>query len=302
MNNIPALYDYENFYNSSYNPSTIRCTDSYLTRYFSNYLLQKLFSVLKWKLPTEWDNDYFNYVLWCNGFIGIVNTDKYGIIPQICNPYGRGIFYQPTHIIISNPLFAQTFYCKIGTNCEVIKFSPNWSGVMDIITHYADLMALCIQDIGINLINSKVSFAFSTTSKTMENALKKLFDKINEGNPAVFYDKDYEINDKEPWKIFTQNIKENYIVDKLLDDLRKIEQRFDNEIGIPNANTEKKERMIVDEVNANNIETSCKMGYWLENLQKCCKKVNTLFYNNNDVISVDWRYPDDTRYNNNGKL
>ena len=61
---------------------------------------------------------------------------------------------------------------------------------------------------------------------------------------------------------------------------------FDTEIGIPNANTDKRERLITDEVNANNVETYSKCSMWLENLQEACQKVNRMF---GLSISVDWR-------------
>ena len=61
---------------------------------------------------------------------------------------------------------------------------------------------------------------------------------------------------------------------------------FDTEIGIPNANTDKRERLIQDEVNANNIETYSKCAMWLENLQDACKRVNDMF---GLSISVRWR-------------
>ena len=71
-----------------------------------------------------------------------------------------------------------------------------------------------------------------------------------------------------------------------LADMRKIEQQFDTDIGIPNANTDKRERLITDEVNANNVETATRCELWLEELKKGCEKVKTMF----DVdISVDWR-------------
>ena len=88
------------------------------------------------------------------------------------------------------------------------------------------------------------------------------------------------------WEAFQQNVGQNYIACDLLSDLRKIEAEFDTKIGIPNANTDKKERLITDEVNANNVETRNLPELWLESLQKGCKEANAMFGIN---ISVDWR-------------
>ena len=61
---------------------------------------------------------------------------------------------------------------------------------------------------------------------------------------------------------------------------------FDSEIGIPNVNQSKKERMVVDEVNANNVDTYTKALLWLDELKKGCNKTNKLFGTN---ISVKLR-------------
>ena len=61
---------------------------------------------------------------------------------------------------------------------------------------------------------------------------------------------------------------------------------FCTEIGIPNANTDKKERLITDEVNANNVETSTRCEMWLEEIRKGLTKANTKYKLN---LAVDWR-------------
>ena len=88
------------------------------------------------------------------------------------------------------------------------------------------------------------------------------------------------------WNPFQQNIGQNYIVDKVLSDMRKIEAMFDTDIGIPNANTDKRERLITDEVNANNIETITRCELWLEGIRKALTKANEKY---NLKLAVDWR-------------
>ena len=63
----------------------------------------------------------------------------------------------------------------------------------------------------------------------------------------------------------------------LLSDLIKIRNMFCTEIGIPNANTEKRERLITDEVNSNNAETSSIVSLWLTTMREDIERVNALF-------------------------
>lgn len=52
---------------------------------------------------------------------------------------------------------------------------------------------------------------------------------------------------------------------------------FCNEVGIPNIRSDKKERMIVDEVNSNNIECFTKAELWLETLKEGVEQTNKMF-------------------------
>ena len=59
--------------------------------------------------------------------------------------------------------------------------------------------------------------------------------------------------------------------------MRKIEAQFDTDIGIPNANTDKKERLITDEVNSNNVETQALLDLWTESLTDGAEEANRMF-------------------------
>ena len=288
INGAPYYYNYINAETSQVTPSTVHVKDSGLCRYFTKYLLQKAMSVFEWDLPETWNKDYFLYVLYCWGYVAVVNTDKFGVIPQGCGLKGYDVFYAPTHAVIANPLLSGILEPRIGTQCELLKLQPDFSGILDLVGHYAEQMALASQSVSVNLLNSKLSYVFTAKTKALAESLKKMYDQIASGEPAVVIDSRLKnaADGEETWKAFEQNVGGNYIVTDLLADLRKIEAMFDTEIGIPNANTDKRERLIQDEVNANNIETYSKCAMWLENLQDACKRVNDMF---GLSISVRWR-------------
>ena len=79
---LPIYYDYQNAYDSILQPSTVHIHDTALARYFKRYLLIKAISVFKFKIPDTWDYDYLAYILFCLGHIAVINTDKFGVIPQ----------------------------------------------------------------------------------------------------------------------------------------------------------------------------------------------------------------------------
>ena len=284
---IPASYDYINLYNSSFSPSTVHVKNTGLQLYFRKYLLQKAISVFKWQLPEEWAPDYFKYTLYGLGYIAILNTRSFGVICQGGALGGYNLYYRPSYIMITNPLLKETITADIGSDCALIKLQPDYSSIMDIVNYYADQMALASEAMGMNLVNVKTGVVFGAKDKAQAESYKKMFDKLADGDPAVFIDKNMLDDQGKPnWLPFVQNLGQQYITDKLLSDIRKIESMFDTEIGIPNANTDKAERLITDEVNANNTETATRCELWLESIRRGIDDANNMF---GLSLSVDWR-------------
>lgn len=289
MSGAPFFYDYINTYNGTRSPSTIHATDTALSRFFQRYLLQEAMSVYSWTMPETWSREYFLYSLYCFGYVAVFNTDKFGVIPQACGLQGYDVFYRPTNAVISNPLLTGILQPRIGVECELVKLQPDYGGIMDLVTRYADLMACTIQTAGCNIVSSKLAYVFTAGNKAGAESFKKLFDKIALGEPMVVQDEKLRRADgSNAWEMFSNNLSQNYIAGDLLADLQKWRALFCTEIGIPNANTEKRERMIVDEVNANNIETYSKAELWLEELRDGCQKAREMFPGLE--LDVAWRY------------
>ena len=289
----PFYYDHINAVNSLISPSTVHCKNTGLQRYFARYLIQKAISVFKWKIPENWAENYFLYSLYAWGYVAVVNTDKFGVIVQACALKGYDIYYQPTHAIISNPLLTGILEPRIDTQCTLLRLQPDYGGIMDKVNFYADMMALCAETIGTNILNSKLSYIFAASSKNDAESFKKMFDKVASGEPAAFIGKDLFNEDGSPnWMQFNQDLKNTYVADEIMIDLRKWEQEFCRDLGINNANTEKKERMIVDEVASNNEETLLWSDLTLEQLKKDCKKARDMF---GIELDVDYRFKQDAQ-------
>ena len=117
----PYTYDQINGYASSYQPNTIHVTDTALSGFFQRYLTQKLIGRYKIEnMPDAWSDSYFYYTLFLNGYVAIIETDKFGVIPQHCGLYGYDVQYQPTNCTIANPLLQGNLRPRIGTECAII--------------------------------------------------------------------------------------------------------------------------------------------------------------------------------------
>ena len=281
-------YNFINKYNAHIKPSTVHSQDNATAWYFRKYLTQKILSVYEFKnIPDTWSKDYFLYTLFIWGYIAVIRTDKFGVIPQHCSLFGYDVFYRPTNCSIANPLLKGILQPRIGVECELIKLQPDYGSCWDIISYYADLMALATEAIAANMINSKLAYVFAAESKTTAESFKKMYDQITEGNPAVFIDKKLFAEDGSPlWTSFQNNLKQNYIVSDILDNMSKIDARFCTEIGIPNINMAKESGVTDNEVEANDIDTRSKASLWLETIKDGLDKVNKMFNLN---ITCDFR-------------
>lgn len=285
---IPVFYDYNNAQTSQIQPGVVHSQNTGLVRYYRRYLLDRAISVFKWRMPKYWIPSYFLYVLYVCGFISVINTDKYGVIPQQCGLMGRGVQYEPTRAVISNPLLSGLTEPLIGSECALIKLRHDWGGILDLVNDYAEQMALTAELLSINTINSRPSLIFGAASKRGAETFKKAMDEVYLGSPMVVMDKDLLGEDGAPaWKLLLPNVGQNYIAGEVLENLRKLECKFNNEVGVPaNLATAKKERVISAEVEANDDETYGRAAGWLESLQKGCEEARRLF---GIDLYVDWR-------------
>lgn len=287
MSNIPGVYPAEMLSNQSITPNTVITQNTGLCRYYRRYLLQKVMSVFKFELPEEWDRDYFLYVLYGLGYIGIVDTYEFGVIPQRCGLMGYNVFERPRQAIFTNALY-NTMEKTIGLDCVVVKLTPDYCGIMDLVNQYAELMALTLSGISVNILNSRLAYVFFADNKAAAESFKDLFDKVTSGEPAVVLNtKAMPKNGiQKAWEPFAQNLKNTYIAPEMLESLRTIENQFATDIGLPNTNYNKKERMLTDEVNANNAETGTRCQMWLDSIQAGFNQANRMFGLN---LKAGWR-------------
>lgn len=228
-------------------------------------------------MPEDWQKPFFEWVLYMGGYTIIFKEDLYGIIPMFGTFTGFNVFYFPTHCYVNSNLI-QRENMQIGTDCEILRLSPDFWGIADLVHYYAEKLALASQAIDMNLMNSKLANVFAANTKGEAETIKAVLDKIYQGNPAAVYEPHgKERGPSEPWSVFNRDIKAGFIAPELLDVYRSIFAEFDTEIGIPNANTRKKERLVVDEVNQNNAETMSRVKVFEQTMQRDIENVKRLY-------------------------
>lgn len=287
---VPATNEAWNIYNAAMSPSTVHLKDNLTFGMYMRYFLKKAIDAFEWKMPKEWSQDYFLYTLYNWGYMAVFYTWQYGVVAQFPALQGYTLMYQPSDITVDNQ-WLHNVKRKIGKNCVVFKAMPDYRGLTDLISNYAAEMALADETIEINMVNSHVSMMFAVDDNKMAQDMRKLYDQIGKGEPAVFYKKRKKgmLEDDESgklWEVFNPQVRQTYIVSDVLSDKRKIENAFNTWFGIPNTNVEKKERMSTNEVESNNADTHTFAGALLKRFKEYCRQVNAMFPGTN--MSVDW--------------
>lgn len=281
MNYIP--YQNINIAAGTTNPSMVKSYNNKTFAFWSRSLFQRAQSVLDIEVPKEWDGkikDFFMYCLFKYGFICISYDSKYGYYFQPCTASGYDLYYQPTTALIANPVFDGAKELKISKECELLKLTPDYMGIWDIIEYYAEKFSMLDNAINMSIINNKFAFILGARNKTASAALKKILDLVNRGEPAVVYDMKLinDPTDKEmPFQQWERKLKDSYITTDQLQDFQTLLNNFDAEIGIPTVPYQKKERMVSTEATSREYDAKARSITWYNTLSSSIKEVKKLY-------------------------
>ena len=272
-----GIYDRQMSFNSGPNFSM---------EYWTRSLYQRLTALINIKgLPEgsekqyAWDIDALKYALFFLGYMGVFESKKYGVVPQPGTIAGYGLQYQPTGFIVNTPYFQFGRPLRIGVECELIKLTPDYTGVFDIITKYASELKEIDTSIRSAARGSRFAYALIADSDKSARTMKAIREKIINGDDVIIDEKVVRNKadaDQLPWYQFDRDLKQNYILGDLLEARRNTLVDFYREIGVRMLD-DKKERMITGEVAAGNAETFIRSEVWAEALKTSIAKVNAMF-------------------------
>lgn len=251
---------------------------SMLTAAYREWCLKKIFGAFAFGgIPDTWDYDYFITRLFTDGYVAITDTDI-GVIPLRCSITGINVFEQPTQALFANPVIGNFERDLFGDDprsaCALVKLQYDYRGVMPLVLRYAAMLAECDASITVNLRNSKVAFIGFVNSKQQAATMEQLYSQIESGKPAVYVKKGDGLTQDD---IYYNHVKETYIANDVQLLKQSIKNDFLTEVGLNNANTDKRERLIVDEVNANNDEVKANVQHWLDTIREGLDRANALF-------------------------
>lgn len=283
MSYIPMNYEKINIAAGTFAPSQVKAYNNKTFAFWMRSLFQRACSVLEFSLIDDWEDDrkdLFYYCLFKYGYLACFDSSEYGKSFQPAKLSGFDFYYRPTRAIITNPALKKSLDLKIGDECAILKLTPDYRGIWDILEYYAGRLSELDNAINMSIINNKFPFILFGRNKAAAEGLKKVIDKVNQGEPIVVVDQTLlnDKNDKEsPFQFWDRNnLKSSYLTSDQLRDLQTVLNSFDCEIGIPTVPYQKAERMVESEADSKKIDAVARATVWLESLTRSFKSVNEL--------------------------
>lgn len=240
--------------------------------------------------PDTWDKDYMLEHLILDEVLLITDTVS-GVIPLKTGVSGNNIWNRPNRFITANHILGNIEgIINVDGACIFLNGSAynNGHSLLSLIERYAYMLAEFDCGIDVNLINTHAAMIFDCADKAQADTAKSIYDKLSRGEPAIFTSQQSTDRNKQRLEFHTINVTQTFAVDRLQDGKRTCYNEFLNNIGIKTANTDKRERLVADEVNSNKTEILCNVKYWNESLQVGCDVANSLYPGINLSIQIEY--------------
>lgn len=262
---------------------------------FYNRLRLIALTMFEWTgFPEHVNTRYLEKMLYYYGSCCFYDDSDFGLMVAKCNTQNiMNIYDEPTSVttISSDPLYKPKTL-KIDEECVLIRNNVEMIPTDFSIQLFASRLYDCQRSIDTNTNQQKFPF-FVLCDKNELLTFKQILSDIQENEVAIYSEKNLNL---ESIKALETGVP--FVADKLTMQKHEIWNEAMSFLGINNANTDKKERLITDEVNSNNqlIEM---MGEVMLNQRKlACEQINKMFNlhvsvkvrtfkNNNHVLEKD---------------
>lgn len=250
-------------------------------KYYQRVLTEKCLGMFKFEnCPKNLKQEQLEKRIITDGYAIVFKHQKYGLVTSPSSIYGEDIYFMPTKATYTQVVLGSG-NLVIGKNCAIIYNSAidteQPQGLTPLIDRYARLLADFDSSIANIVINSRSQKMGMAKSANAAIALKDALTKVYAGAPATINTNTFiDMVKTLDWSD-NNNIGVN--VDKLLTSRTKTMSDFLQEIGVKSA-FEKNERLITDEVAANDQLLTINTDDMLYYRQEGVKMVNELFGTN----------------------
>ena len=225
-------------------------------------------------LPEAIDERYVEGILYENGIVAIVYTENEGYMALPCHPVEKvnvnGEFTK--YRVVGHNAFNKEFdIMEDNPNIVIIRNNRLQVPTRPYIEIYAKRLNQIERTLDVNISQQKTPYIVKV-AKTSLLSFKNLFKKVNEDEPLIYADKMLDMNAIEVFPTVAP-----FIGIEMMDYKNQVKNELLSFLGINNANTDKKERLLNAEVNSNNEFVDENFKYMIYSRQEGAKKCQQVF-------------------------
>ena len=238
----------------------------------------------KWTgLPDTIREEWIEHLLYNYGRC-LFFKDKYmGLMCLQCyDGEGRNVYNYPLEYRAVGFNYSETYKAE-----DVVEICNNKlrTPTDDLVHYYTNKIYEVERTLDTNVKQLKAPFIFVTDDKK-ELTFKRIFEKLENNEPCIYLDGAVLAGKNIDEVITCLQTGVKPFLTELTDYRHDVQNEVLSALGINNANTDKKERLITDEVNANNQYIDSNVELMLEARKRACEAINTMFGLN---VSVELR-------------
>lgn len=240
-------------------------------------------SVFKWNnLPNGIDEKWIEKYLFSEGKCMFFKDPVRGLMVAKCADGGTLNYYDEPTILrpVATNYEQNSEGYENGSECVLIRNNDDMLPTRTTIKLYAYRLADISRTIDINVSAMKTPVLITCTEK-QRTTLKNVYRQWNGFEPVIFGSKDLDLSGVNVLKTDAP-----IVFDKLQIQKHHIWNECMTFLGINNANMDKRERLVDDEVQANNEQIEMSVDVMLKSRELACEQINKLF---GTKISVEVR-------------
>lgn len=243
---------------------------TFIDYYFRLKLLA--LSVFEWKgLPNGIDPKYIEKYLLYNGSCMFFQDKKLGWMVTKCTEKGGLNYYdEPVSLRPSATNYINMKSYTPGVDCVYITNNDFCIPTTRTLRMYAARLAEIQRTADVNIIAQKTPVIVKGTDKQRKSLLQVIRSWLGD-EPLIFGDKQLDISEMK-----VLNTAAPVVFDKLTIEKNKMWNECMTFLGINNANTDKRERLVDDEVQANNEQIELSAHVMLKARERAAEEISKL--------------------------
>jgi hypothetical protein len=232
-------------------------------------------NLFEWEnLPNNMEARWIERYLFSDGACVFFKDSMLGyMVAGIAQDGGVNCYDDPTTVtpVATNYVYSGKAPLTCGEDCYIIRNNDLRLPEFSVVRYYAYKLTNIDRAIDVNIEAQKTPTIITCTDK-QRLSLKQAINQRKDNEPVIYADNSF---DKD--MITTLDLNTPMVFKDLQLQKHMVLNEFFTDIGVNNANMDKKERMVANEVEANNEQVKACEDVLLRSREEACKHINQIF-------------------------